>query len=190
MDISSLIGTLMSADSTQGIGQTTNTNSSTVQNVLTAALPALLDGAKTQSQDTSTGFAQALLSHGQKDTSDIAAFLNKVDLIDGGKIVGHLLGSNSGSQISSIASSAGASKKDTSSILAAAAPLLMSLLGQQSAANTDSGAGTDAIGAAAALLLKNLDVGSILGSLLGVSSSGKKGKKGLLGAILGKLLKK
>ena len=196
MDISSLIGTLMGADSTQGISQAANTNGGTVQNVLSAALPALINGAQTQSQDTSTGFAQALLNHGQNDTSNISDFFSKVDLTDGGKIISHLFGGNSGSQLSAIASSAGASQQDTSNILSAAAPFLMSLLGKQSAENVDTSSdnGLEAIGSAASSLLQNVDIGGLLGGLLGAnSSSGTSGKKpssqgGLLG-LLGKLFK-
>ena len=125
MDISSLVGTLMSADSLQSVGKTSKTDSKTVQSVLGAALPALLGSAQAQSQDASTGFAEALLSHSKADTSDIASFLNKVDMEDGGKIVNHLLDADS---LSAIAKKAGVSKRDTASVLSTAAPLLMSLL--------------------------------------------------------------
>ena len=191
MDISSLIGTLMSADSLKNIGKATSTDSGKVKDVLAAALPSLINGAKTQCEDTSTGFVDALLSHGKDDTSDLSSFLSKVDLEDGGKIISHLLGSQSNSEISSVAKATGATTKDTSNILSAAAPLLMSLLGKQaSAGNSD----TSAVGSIASSLLQNADIGSILGGLVGGSSSQSassgSNKLGLLGGILGKILKK
>ena len=166
MDISSLIGTMMSADSVQNIGKAAEADPKAVKNVLSAALPSLINGAKAQSEDTSTGFAEALLSHGKDDTSDLASFLGKVDLKDGGKIIGHLLGSASSDEIAEISRKAGASKKDTSNILSAAAPLLMSLLGKQ-ASSSSSDSSASAVGSVASLLLKNVDVGSLLGNLLG-----------------------
>lgn len=176
MDISSLVGTLMSADSLQSVGKTSKTDSKTVQSILGAALPSLLGSAQAQSQDATTGFAEALLSHSKADTSNIAAFLNKVDLEDGGKIINHLLDADA---LTAISKKAGVSKKDTKNVLSAAAPLLMSLLGQQTVSSA-SASNASAIGAVASMLLQNVDMGSLLGGLLGVegntTSSGKKKK--------------
>ncbi|MBE6989426.1 MAG: DUF937 domain-containing protein [Ruminococcaceae bacterium] len=195
MDITSLVNTLMSNDSVNGISQSTNISSQDTQNILNAALPALLNGAKAQSQnaDTSASFANALLSHGQNDTSNLASFLQGVDLEDGGKIVGHLLGSNTNA-VTEIAQKAGASSQSTGSVLAAVAPLLMSLLGQQSGSN-NAGATSSAVGAVASSLLQNVDMGSLLTGLLGgtatsttTTSNAKKKKKKNSGSLLGNLL--
>ena len=166
MDISNIVGTLMSSDSLKNIGKAAGTGTSDVKNVLSAAIPTLISGAKTQSEDESTGFAAALLSHGKDDTSDLSSFLGKVDLKDGGKIIGHLLGKNADKEIGEIATRANVAKKDTKNILSAVAPLLMSLLGKQASsdAKEDSASG---IGAVASLFLKNADVGSLLGGILG-----------------------
>ena len=207
MDMNSLVSTLMSSNSLSGISQSANTSKKDAQSVLNAALPLLLNGAKDQAQNTATseGFANALMSHGKADVTDLTSFMQGVDLTDGGKIVNHLLGGNSGA-VNSIAQQTGVSTKDTGNILAAAAPLLMTLLGQQSGSN-NSGATAAIVGAVASSLLSNLDIGSLLGGLLGstnntattTTSSGKKKKKkkkpangqnsnssggGLLGALL------
>ena len=198
MDINSLIGTLLSSDSVSGVSKATKANDKDVQNVLNAALPLLLKGAKSQSEDKNTAesFATALLSHGKKDTSNVSSFLKNVDLDDGAKIIGHLLGNNDDS-VKKIAKSSGVSAKETGDILAAAAPLLMSLLGQESAASkkADNNVALELAGA----LLKNVDVGDLLGDLLGGgskkttknASSKKKGNDTaeLIGDILGSLLK-
>ena len=158
-----------------GLGQTTQTSNDDVQSVLTAALPSLLAGAQQQATgaDTSAGFAQALMSHGQNSTSDLNSFLNKVDLEDGNKILGHLLGSNSSAQINSIAKKSGVSTRSTASILCAAAPLLLSLLGQQSGANQSN--------ASASLI--NGSVASLLGGALGMQQPQQQ--PSLLGSLFG-----
>lgn len=198
MDMNSLLKTLLSSQSLQGMGKATDTDAADVKSVLSAALPALLSGAQAQNRDISSGFPEALLSHGKANASDIGAFMKQVDLADGAKIVAHLLGADSKAQIASFAKSSGVSKKKTNNILSAAAPLLMTLLGQESTASAQSeepSAMSDVI----SLLLKNVDVGDLLISLLGGSSSssssnGKKKKKkkkknqGLLNTLL-KLLK-
>ena len=198
MDMTSLITTLLSSVSVSGVGKAANADKSNVQSVLNAALPLLLNGAKAQSEDKSTAesFANALLSHGQKDTSNVASFLKNVDLDDGAKIIGHLLGN--GDSVKTIAKESGVSSKETSNILSAAAPLLMSLLGQGT--STKKNNNTAAALSIASAVLQNVDVGDLLGNLLGGGSTKKKtaaAKKDddndsaaeVIGDILGKLLK-
>ena len=194
MDMNSLISTLLSSDSVSGVSKATKTSSKDVQSVLSAALPALLNGAKAQSEDKSTAesFAKALLSHGKDDTSNLSSFLKNVDLEDGSKIISHLLGSDD--SVKKIAKKSGVDAKETGDILSAAAPLLMSLLGQESASKKSNGSAALEIAGA---VLKNVDVGDLLGDLLGGGDSKKKStskKKDndtaeLIGGIIGSLLK-
>jgi len=195
MDINSLLGVLLSSDSVSGVSKATKADNNEVASVLNAALPMLLKGAKKQSQDkdTAESFATALLSHGKKDTSNLSSFLKNVDLDDGSKIIGHLLGKDDDS-VKKIAKSSGVSTKKTGDILSAAAPLLMSLLGQESASKkSDNNVALELAGA----LLKNVDVGDLIGDLLGGDNNKKKksSKKKdndageIIGDILGALLK-
>lgn len=194
MDINSLLGTLLSSDSVSGVSKATKADDNEVQSVLNAALPMLLKGAKKQSEDkdTAESFATALLSHGKKDTSNLSSFLKNVDLDDGSKIIGHLLGKDDDS-VKKIAKSSGVSTKKTGDILSAAAPLLMSLLGQESASKkSDNNVALELAGA----LLKNVDVGDLIGDLLGGDNKKKKSSKKkdndageIIGDILGALLK-
>ena len=133
MDLASMLQTMLSSDSIAKMGEKTGTSTDEVKSVLFSALPAMLSGVQGQAnnQDTVAGFAGALDAHAQDDTSDIAAFLSNVDLEDGGKIVGHLLGGDQAATMKAAADKAGLSTAATGSILGAAAPLLMSLLGQQ-----------------------------------------------------------
>ena len=194
MDINSLLGTLLSSDSVSGVSKATKADNNEVASVLNAALPLLLKGAKKQSEDkdTAESFATALLSHGKKDTSNLSSFLKNVDLDDGSKIIGHLLGKDENS-VKKIAKSSGVSAKKTGDILSAAAPLLMSLLGQESASKkSDNNVALELAGA----LLKNVDVGDLIGDLLGGDNKKKKSSKKkdndageIIGDILGALLK-
>ena len=194
MDMNSLLSTLLSSDSVSGVSKATKADNNEVASVLNAALPLLLKGAKKQSEDKNTAesFATALLSHGKKDTSNLSSFLKNVDLDDGSKIIGHLLGKDDDS-VKKIAKTSGVSAKKTGDILSAAAPLLMSLLGQESASKkSDNNVALELAGA----LLKNVDVGDLIGDLLGGDSKKKKSSKKkdndageIIGDILGALLK-
>lgn len=105
MDLKKLTGALLSSDSIKGLSGAAGVSKSDVTSVLTAALPTLLDGANEQAKgkDTSKGFAEALSKHAKDNTSDLSGFLGNVDLEDGAKIIGHLLGSSSKKTTGSIA---------------------------------------------------------------------------------------
>lgn len=172
MDLNKLTSLLLSSDSIQGFSSLTDVADDDVNSVLTAALPALLNGAKDQAKDENTteSFVNALAEHAKDDTSDINGFLGKVDLADGAKIIGHLLGSKKEDVTESVAKKSGVSDDKTAMILSAAAPLLMSLLGQQADEDDNKKDGTAALIGA---LLENVD----LTALLTGASSTETGKK-------------
>jgi hypothetical protein len=203
MDLKKLTSTLLSSDSIKGLSSLTGATKNDVTSVLTEALPTLLGGADKQAKGSGTakGFADALAQHAKDDTGNLAGFLGKVDLGDGAKIIGHLLGSDKDSVTKAVAKKTGVSAAKTGNILSAIAPLLMSLLGQQADEDEEKESG---VGALLGNLLDNVDVGELLGGLVSTntsssSSNGKKKKKtakkdsdsaasGLMG-MLGKLLK-
>ena len=171
MDLSAILGTVMSNDSVSGLSQAAGVSNDEVKNVLSAALPSLMNGALAQSEgsDTSAGFAGALAQHAADNTGDLSAFLSNVDMKDGSKIVAHLLGSNTDATVAEISEKTGVSAANTGSVLSAAAPLLMSLLGQEtSSQQQNSSAGVSTIMSA---LLSNVDMGSLLMGLLGSSTA-------------------
>lgn len=205
MDLSQIAGSLLSGDSLKGLSSLTGASNSDVKKVLSSALPALLNGATEQAKDkkTAESFATALAQHAKDDTSDLASFLGNVDLKDGAKIIGHLLGSGKEEIVKKAAKASGVSENKTADILSAIAPMLLSLLGQQAEEDDDKDSG---VGSLVGALLDNVDVGSLLTDLISTNTSstgtsGKKGKKktasskktdagGIIGGILSGLLKK
>ena len=194
MDLASMMKTMLSSDSIAKMSEKTGTSTDEVKSVLLSALPAMLSGVKGQAinKDTVAGFAGALESHAKDDTSDITAFLSNVDIKDGKKIVGHLLGGEKDATTKAAAQKAGLSTAATGSILGAVAPLLMSLLGQQvtqaaqaqaqpqaqpQAQNVQPLGGQQASAPGAGLL------GSLLGG--GQQQSAQPGLGSLLGSLLG-----
>ena len=181
MDISSIMTTLLSSDSVSGLSKKTGASKNEVTSVLTSALPMLLQGAQSQADDeeTAAGFEKALEDHSNDDTSNLLSFMNGVDLEDGAKIIGHLLGGNTSSTTKKVSKSSGASADSTAQIMSAAAPLLMSLLGQSSKSESKtkkkSSSGTgDLMGQLVSTALANVDVGSLLTGLLTDKKTTKK----------------
>ncbi len=186
MDLNALLGTLLSPESITGLSQKTGASEQEIKDVMSNGLPNLLNGALAQTEgDTLEGFTHALATHAKDDTGNLSAFLQNVDMEDGKKIVGHLLGGDRDTAVQEISEKTGITQKDTSNILSATAPLLMSLLGQQTQQSQKEDENAAVPGLMGALL-GNVDMGSLLVSLLG-GSAGKKKKKSLLGALLGGL---
>ncbi len=184
MDASSILTTLLSTKSINGISKATEASSSDVKSILANAVPVLLQGANKQtSGSTAASFTQALADHATADTSNLTSFFKNVDLSDGSKILSHLL---TASATKSIAKASNTEESTTKSVLSAAAPLFMSLLGQQT-----SGSSASAISSLLSGLAGSSSVTSLLGGLLGGSSSsssssnGKTGKTGASGLVSG-----
>ena len=185
MDMNALMSTMLSGDSVKNISSLTGSSQKDVQNVLAAALPSLLNGAlgQAQNEQTAESFAGALADHAKNDTSDVGSFLTKVDLVDGGKIVNHLLGAGATATAEDVAERSGLSVAQTVKILAVVAPLLMSLLGQQTQQTQAQSSGSSPVSALMGSLLGNSDMSSVLVNLLGsslgaVSSGSSSGSTG------------
>ena len=168
MDLKALMETMLSTDSIESMSKAAEVSEGDVKSVLASALPSLLNGIQEQAngEETAEGFLGALGQHAKVDTADMASFFSNVDVEDGGKIVGHLLGANTEAATQEVSERAGLGSGKTALILALAAPLLMSLLGQQqqqtAPATTSAG-----IGGLMSGLLGGNDTSSLLGSLLG-----------------------
>ena len=167
MDINSILGALTAGSAVNDMSKQFNVNSNQVNSVINAALPALI-GAMQKNTATESGAASlagALASH----IGDTRVNLSDASLLDGGKILGHILGNNSNSTFSALAKQTGISSNQVSGILSAIAPALLGLLGKgQKSSNTGIGG-----------------LGGLLGGLLASGSTGKQSSGGLLGGLLG-----
>lgn len=171
MDLNSILGVLAAGSTANQIGQQFNIESNKVSSVITAALPTLI-GAMQKNASTEGG-ANAL-SKALGDHSGDANFnMGSVNLTDGSKILGHILGNNSNSIFSALAKQTGTSSSQVSSILASIAPALLGLLGKgQKSSNTSAGG-----------------LGGMLGAILSGGASQKSSNSGLgMGGILGAAL--
>ncbi len=187
MDISSIMNALLSDESVKSLGKKSGADTQTVENILQSALPMLLKGASEQAgnKKTAESFAGALTQHAKNDTSNLGAFLDGIDLEDGAKIVAHLLGSENTDKKAAVSKKSGADSKTTATVLSMAAPMLMSLLGKQTA-KEDSKAD---VGSLMGNLLSGVDVGDVASLLLGKKKKGDGLNLGDVAGQLGKLLK-
>lgn len=152
MDLNALMSSLLSDESLNEVSEKAGVSTMDAAGVLAAALPSLLNGAAAQAENKETvqSFHDACTQHAGKNPK-------AVDLDEGQKIVGHLLGGDAEVTERALAKKTGLSAGKIALILAAAAPLLMNGLGQHTTSNHSSSANSTA---------------NLIGSLLGGSSSG------------------
>lgn len=166
MDLNSILGALTAGSAVNDMGKQFNLNNNQVSSIINGALPTLI-GAMQKNASTESG-ASSLAGAMANHIGDSSVNLSSDSLLDGSKILGHILGGNSNSIISGLAQKNGASSNQVSGILSAIAPMLLGLLGKkQQSSNTGIGG-----------------LGGLLGGLLGGgASSGSTG--GGLGSLLG-----
>ena len=170
MDLANILGSLAGNDTVNEISKKFNIDSGKVSSVITSALPTLI-GAMQKNASTESGaaaLAKALGDHAGNAGSMISNLKN-VDLNDGSKILGKILGGNASSIFDKIGKQTGTTSGQVNNILSSIAPAMMNMLGKLKGNNT----GNDALGA-------------LLGSVLGGGSNSGSGLGGILGG-LGKL---
>jgi hypothetical protein len=188
MDLTSLLSTVISSESVKALSKSSGAQPSQVTSLLTQAVPLLLKGMQ-QNASTSKGasaLAGALDQHAGNSVSNIGSFLSNVDLGDGAKIIGHILGGSNSQVETGLAKKTGLSSSQVGSILSSVAPLLLSLIGSKKQSSSVSSSG---LGGMLGSLLGAKQSSGGLGDLLGVALADNDGdgKPDLLGKVGGLL---
>lgn len=162
MDLSNILSSLTGNDMIGEISKHTNLDKAKITSVIQSAIPQFLNAMKSNAAtaDGAAALTKALGSHAGQSFA--------FDLEDGKKILSKVFGGNLDSILSSLGAKAGATKDQISTILASIAPKLLSVLGN---------------------LKSSGNIGDVLGSILGGSTSKGAGKS-VLGGLLNKLIKK
>lgn len=148
MDILELLsGQLDSEKVLQQLSMTSGADSSQVQKVVQMGLPALLEslGRNSKTEQGASSLAKALDSYKDDKVDDIEDFLKNVNLDDGSKIIGHVLGGNKQKVQRNLAKQTGLEDNQVSSIMNQLAPLLLGTLGKQKAINNVGSAGIESM---------------------------------------------
>ncbi len=158
MDVTKLLSVITDSSGVAALSQSSGAQSGQVSDLLTKAIPILMKGME-QNAATEEGagsLAKALDDHAGDDMSNIGSFLRNLDVSDGTKILGHILGSKSSEVQTGLAQKTGLSSSQVGNILSSVAPMLLSILGgQKQSANVN-----------------NSGIGGMLSSLLGNGGGG------------------
>ena len=191
--LSLLLKSLLTDASVSALAKKTGLNAGSLKKLIPLAVPLLLKflTSNASSESGALSLLGALSQHTNKKT--LSDQIDEADTEDGGKIIGHILGSQSEAVTGQLARQAGMSERDVSSALAGLAPALMSGLSAatnsiSSAPKVDLSDGFDLsdlmgmfAGAQQAQQVQAQPSGGLLSGLLGGSGSG-------LGNLFGSLL--
>ena len=117
------------------LSKTANADPSQIQKAVSLGVPALLEslGRNAKTEEGALSLAKALDSHKDDKVDDIEGFLKNVDMEDGSKILGHILGGNKQKVQKNLAAQTGLQDNQVQDILKQLAPLLLGSLGKQKA---------------------------------------------------------
>lgn len=191
--LSLLLKSLLTDASVSALAKKTGLNAGSLKKLIPLAVPLLLKflTSNASSESGALSLLGALSQHTNKKT--LSDQIDEADTEDGGKIIGHILGSQSDAVTGQLARQAGMRERDVSSALAGLAPALMSGLSAatnsiSSAPKVDLSDGFDLsdlmgmfAGAQQAQQVQAQPSGGLLSGLLGGSGSG-------LGDLFGSLL--
>ena len=183
MDLNTLMSSLLSDANIKSVARKAGVSTEEAASVLATSLPVMLNGANGQASDkqTTESFFHAVKDHAGKDPE-------KVDLKEGGKIVGHLLGTDEAAAENAIATRAGMKPSTVALILAAAAPMIMNALGSSTSSSTNSANTasllTSLLGGASNSNASSSLMTSALTSVLGSALGGNSSNNSLLGSVL------
>ena len=181
--LSILTKSLLSDVAVSALGKKTGLSAGKLKKLLPLAIPVLLK-AMTNNVSSQSGLESllgALTQHTNKKS--LSEQIGEADEKDGGKILGHILGSNSAAAVNSLAQQSGLNDQEVSSALSNITPALLSGL----SAATASGASpkfdlSDGLGLDDVMAIFGGGAQQSGGGLLGGS---RPSASGLLGGLLG-----
>ena len=193
-----LLGSLTSNDSVNSVSKKTGVSSKLTSKLLMMAIPLLISymTKNASKKEGAQSLLGALTQHNSKET--VASQLANADVVDGAKIIGHILGQDQNAVINSLAKESGATKEEVNSILSNIAPALLSSL--STATNTTAAKQTSGVNLADGIDLSDVmgllgggkqsstNTANLLGSLLGGGTSNKKDQTADLTSLLGTLM--
>jgi hypothetical protein len=131
MDISSLLSAELKKQALSQITKQIGGDNKVAQSLIAKALPSILSGLEKNisTEDGKNAFGTAL----EKHTGE-----TKIDMADGAKILGHLLGSNKQTEVAKIARESGASEEQSNQAMSMLSSLVMEKLGDQKKSGLDT----------------------------------------------------
>ena len=176
------------------LGQKVGAKPEQVQMVAKMGLPTIMEALNRNSNDSAgaESLLMALDGHSGSDLSDLSGFLGGVDMDDGAKVLGHILGNKTSNIESRMGQKAGLGKDQVAGLLMQFAPLVLSFLGNKKKEEGLNEGGLSDLTAGLSGLFGSGGNSGGTGNLLSLATSlldkdDDDDDGGLLGGLLGKL---
>lgn len=171
-----LMKSMMTDGSINSLSQKTGVSSSQLHKLLPLAIPLLLKflTKNASSQAGATSLLSALTQH--TNTKPMEQQIAEADTVDGGKILAHILGGSSQSNIQALSGQTGMSQQDITNVLSGITPAMLSGL----SAATSSGSQAGKVD-----LSDGLDLSELMTMLGGQQAQPQPSGGGLLSALFG-----
>lgn len=153
--LSSLLGAFTDGKVIRQLSKKSDVDPNQVNSLIQLGIPTLVQALQ-KNASTPTGLSSlqnALNQHASDPIDDVSSFLSNVDLDDGSKIIGHILGSKTSTIQSKLGSQTGIPTDQVGTLLNSLAPLLMGTLAKQNSVSSSP------------------DLSGLLGGLLGGSGN-------------------
>ena len=169
------------------IGKSAGAKPTEVKKVTELALPTLIKAmqANASTAKGASALSKALDEHKDDEVSNIAGFLDKVDLGDGAKILEHVFSNKNQNVQKDIAKKTGLNSNQVSGIMTQLAPLLLGALGNQKKEKDLSASGVSGLLDIVSGQVGGEGLANMAASILGVGSGNST--LGQVGGLLGKL---
>ena len=180
--VKSILKNLTSVPSLEALTEKAGVSADSIEKALFSAVPSLIGSMK-----GAKALMGALAQH--EDDSDVSSQIAKADAVDGGKIIGKIMGDDKDDFISSIAKKAGINFDQSSAILNNIAPSLLSSISAAAKPDTEESVAKEA---AERKEKEEKDSGSFIGGFLKnfmKDPDDKDAKSGIDGSDLLNILK-
>lgn len=192
MDLEALLsGELFNSKSLKTIADATEVKASDIKKVLTGGIPILMQG-MVQNTQTKTGeksLIDALTDHTEEPVKSLTTYLKNADVKDGTKIVKKVLGEEESNIAKGLSKATGVTSSKVKKILAYIAPLLLRLLGIETANTSSSSTGISSLLSSflggSSLNNSSVSLGDISSLLLGKPANASNDTVSLLTSLLG-----
>ena len=186
--LSLLLGGLTSSNSVKATAKKAGLSSQLTSKLLIAAIPLLIKymTQNASKKDGALSLANALTQH--QTSAKVPAQIKNADVVDGTKIINHILGKDQNNVVANLAQETGASTNEVNSVLSIIAPALLGSLAAATTSANKKMAGTvdlsDGIDLSDVMgILGGSGSNSMIGSLLGTANKQNDGTQ-LLSALL------
>lgn len=200
--IDSLLQELLSDATIGNLASAAGVDKGGVTDVISAAIPTLLTAMaeNSTSEEGASSLAKALTQHSSKTKINVPDAVKNADIVDGQKIISHILGGNTNETIDKMSKSTNLDKDKISRILSMVAPIILTFIarGKKTGNKSDSAFDmTDMLSSFVKIAMSSngkSSAGSSLASTLisslltGNSSKGGDATSAIIGSLLNSIL--